>query len=339
MNVNITRTQFFLFLFVAQTGTVFISFQSPLILSAGRDAWLIFIIASFFHYFLLLFYERNYKQFELGPVISWLYKGYWLYLTISFIAYIDYSLAVWAFPKTPQFVVIGIMVGVSLYANLSRAETSLNISVILIPMIPLFVFFLLLAWNNYEWTYLFPIGEATRTEWIKGFLKTQYTFIGIELFLVYRQYVDPSRQVKGLPLLSYHLIWLFFFLLTILVSILFFAIDELTLIPEPIMYILKSQHVTFIERLDLFFIYIWMTWSIITIILFSFTALFVHRLHFKENRKRDTVIFHLLLFILPLFFLSEEASEAIEESLVYAHLFFAILLPIIIIFKNRGKPT
>lgn len=337
MNVNISRVQFFLFLFVAQSGTVFISFQSPLILAAGRDAWIIFIVASFFHYGLLLFYERYYKQFELGPVISWLYKGYWLYLTVSFISYIDYSLAVWAFPKTPQFIVIAIMVGVSLYANLSRAETAMNISVILIPMIPLFIFFLLLAWSRYEWTYLFPVGEATRSEWIKGLLKTQFTFLGIELFLVYRKYVDPDRQVKGWPLFSYHVIWMFFFLFTVVVSILFFTIEELEFIPEPLMYILKSQHVTFVERLDLFFIYIWMTWSIITIILFSFTALFVHRLHYKENRKRDTIIFHLLLLLLPLFFLTKESSERLENSLVYVHLFFAILLPIIIILKNRRK--
>ena len=47
------------------------------------------------------------------------------------------------------------------------------------------------------------------------------------------------------------------------------------MIPEPLLYILKSQEVTFVERLDLFFLYIWMIWSIITvaiILLFRFVC-------------------------------------------------------------------
>lgn len=337
--MKISRLQFFIFLFVTQSGVVFISFQSPLILKAGRDAWVVFIVASFLHYALLLLYERFYRQFKLGPITSWIYKIYWLYLTVSFIAYIDYSLAIWAFPKTPQIIVISIMVGVSLYANLSRAEIAMNISVVLIPMIPLFIFFLLLAWPKYEWTYLFPIGEISRLEWWQGFLKTQFAFLGIELFLIYRRYVVADEKIKGWPLFTYHLVWMLFFCFTVIVSLLFFSLDELKLIPEPLIYILKSQQVTFVERLDLFFIYIWMTWSIITIILFSYTALFIHRLHSKAKRKRDTVIFHLLLLFLPLFFLTKEASEKIEHTLIYVHLFVAIILPFLIMVKNRRNPV
>ena len=36
----------------------------------------------------------------------------------------------------------------------------------------------------------------------------------------------------------------------------FFALEEVQLIPEPIMYILKSQEVNFVKRLDIFFIYL-----------------------------------------------------------------------------------
>ena len=77
----------------------------------------------------LLLYERYYKDFRPGPIASWFYKGYWLLIIVAFISYIDYTLAVWAFPETPQFIVITIMVGISLYANLSRAETVMNLSV------------------------------------------------------------------------------------------------------------------------------------------------------------------------------------------------------------------
>ncbi|MEK5070323.1 GerAB/ArcD/ProY family transporter [Sporosarcina sp. FSL K6-1508] len=337
MNINISRTQFFLFLFVAQTGTVFISFQGPMIKAAGRDAWIIFLVAGLFHYALLLFYERFYPSFILGPIMSWLYKGYWLFLTVTFISYVDYTLAAWAFPNTPQFIVIALMVIISLYANLSRAETTMNLSVLLIPLIPLFLFFLALSWRDLEWTYLFPSVKASVAQWGHGMLKAQYAFIGIELFLIYRRFVDPDRKIKGLPLFIYQMIWLLFFLFTILITTLFFAREDMLMIPEPLMYILKSQQVSFIERLDLFFIYIWMSWSIITITLFSFSALFVHRMHNKKHSKRDIIIFHALLMLLPLFGLTKEATEKLQDSLVFAHLLFAIVLPVIIILVNRRK--
>ena len=55
---------------------------------------------------LLLFYERYYKQFTIGPFVGWLYKGYWLFIAVSYLAYIDYTLAVWGFPETPQIIVL-----------------------------------------------------------------------------------------------------------------------------------------------------------------------------------------------------------------------------------------
>ncbi len=42
-------------------------------------------------------------------------------------------------------------------------------------------------------------------------------------------------------------------MLSVLFTQLFFTIDEVKLVPEPIIYILKSQEVTFVKRLDIFF--------------------------------------------------------------------------------------
>lgn len=211
MTFKLSRIQFFLFLFVIQTGTVFLSFQTPFINVTGRDAWIIFIGVGIFHYVLLLLYERNYKFFKPGPIVSWLYKGYWLLIIVSFIAYIDYTLAVWAFPETPQFVVISIMVGVSLYANLSRSETVINLTVILVPLIPIFYFVLLLAWPEFVWTNLFPVAKIDGSDLLKGILASQFTFIGIELFLFFRKHVDSTQKIKGLPLFIYQMLWMFFF--------------------------------------------------------------------------------------------------------------------------------
>lgn len=53
-----------------------------------------------------------------------------------------YVLASWVLPpQTPEWLVVMLIVGLSLYANLVRPETVINIGVMLIPIIFLFVIF------------------------------------------------------------------------------------------------------------------------------------------------------------------------------------------------------
>ena len=337
MTINLSRFQFFLVLLITQTGSSFFSFPSPFINAVGRDAWIVFLVAGALHYMLLLFYEKYYKQFTVGPFVGWLYKGYWLFVAVTYLAYIDYTLAVWGFPNTPQVIVLAALVSISLYANLSKPETVINLSVILIPLIFIFFVFLLFTWNNLVWTNIFPLGEASKEDWIKGLIKAQTSFLGIELFLFFRRHVDIKEKIKGFPLFVYQMTWFSFFFFSVILTILFFTLPGLKEIPEPLLYILKSQEVTFVERLDLFFLYIWMIWSIITVTIISFSALYVHRLHTKEKKKKDVIIWHVLLVLLPLFFVSKHYVEKLTDIIVYVHLLFAIFIPVIVIIMNRRK--
>ncbi|NYF24722.1 GerAB/ArcD/ProY family transporter [Sporosarcina sp. JAI121] len=337
MNFRLSRIQFFLLLFIMQSGSSFFSFPSPFITATGRDAWLIFLVAGVLHYLLLLFYERYYQRFTIGPFVGWLYKGYWLFIAVTYLAYIDYTLAVWGFPKTPQFIVLAALVSVSLYANLSRAETIINLSVILIPLIFIFVIFLQFAWDDLTWTNIFPIGESTEKEWLIGLLKAQVAFIGIELYLFFRKHVDVKEEIKGFPLFVYQMLWFSFFFFSVLITLLYFTLAGIQAIPEPLLYILKSQELTFVERIDLFFLYIWMIWSIVTVTILSFSALYVHRLHANEHQKRDTIIWHVLLVFLPLFFLSKKYIEILNDVVIYVHLLFSVLIPFIVIIGSRRK--
>lgn len=337
MNFNLSRLQFFLLLFIVQTGSSFFSFPSSFINVVGRDAWLVFLVAGVLHYILLLFYERYYTQFTFGPFVGWLYKGYWLFVTVCYLAYIDYTLAVWGFPETPQVIVLAALVSVSLYANLSRAETVINLTVILIPLIFIFLITLQFAWEDLIWTNIFPLGEATGTEWLKGLLKAQIAFMGIELYLFFRRYVDVKKKVKGFPLFIYQMVWFSFFFFSIIVTILYFTLTGLHEIPEPLLFILKSQEVTFVERIDLFFLYIWVIWNVITVTIFSFSAMYVHRLHAKKKNKRDTIIWHVLLILFPLFFVSKEFVEKLIDFVIYLQLLFTIFIPAVVIITNRRK--
>ena len=172
------------------------------------------------------------------------------------------------------------------------------------------------------------MGESTGAEWAKGLLKAQIAFIGIELYLFFRKHVDIKQKIKGFPLFVYQLVWLSFFLFSVLIMLLYFTLPGLERIPEPLLFLLKSQEVTFVERLDLFFLYIWTMWTIVTVTIISFAALYVHRLHTNEHHKRDTIIWHVLLVLLPLFFLSKQAIVKLNDIIIYVHLVFSLLIPV-----------
>lgn len=339
MNVSLTKAQFFLLLFIFQTGVVYIAFQTPLIINSRNSSWLIFIVASVIHYGLLLFFERYHSYFYLNVFFRWVYQIYWLLMTAVFIAYMSYVLASWVLPQTPEWIVVVIIVALSLYANLSRPETAINIGVMLIPIIFLFVIFLMLAIPDLTWSNLFPIEWKNTKQIGAGLIHSIYAYFGIEMYLVYRPFLQKDLQVKGKPLLIYQLVIFVFYFVSVLFTQMFFSVDEISLIPEPIMYILKSQEVNFVKRLDIFFIYIWLSWSIVTVMIYglSFRVLYLSKK--RKHPKRSIVFFHLLLAILPLFVMQFQRIEFIKNSIHYVLIVFTILLPMMIICWNkwRGK--
>lgn len=339
MNFSLSKAQFFLLLFIIQTGVVYIAFQTPLIIYSQHSAWYVFFLASIFHYGLLLFFERYYQFFFLNGFFRWVYLIYWLLITAVLIAYLGYVLASWVLPRTPEWIVVMMIVGLSLYANLVRPETIINIGVMLIPIIFLFVIFLMLAIPDLTWSNLFPVEWNNTRQIMAGMIHSMYAFFGIEMYLLYRPFLKQDLQVKGKPLLIYQLVIFIFYFISVVFTQMFFALEEVQLIPEPIMYILKSQEVNFVKRLDIFFIYIWLSWSIVTVMIYglSFRVLYLSKK--RKHPKRIIVFFHLLLAILPLFVMQFQRIEFIKNSIHYVLIVFTILLPMMIICWNkwRGK--
>ena len=173
---------------------------------------------------------------------------------------------------------------------------------------------------------------------VKRPLKAQIAFIGVELYLFYRGYVNVKEKIKGFPLFLYQIFGYRSSFFPSFLHFSYFTLTGLQSIPEPLLYILKSQEVTFVERLDLFFLYIWMIWSIITVTIFSFSALFVHRLHTKAAYVKGIQLFgmyYLLLFLYS--FYQNIEYEILNDVIIYLHLIFSIIIPTIVIIANRRK--
>ncbi|RIJ65483.1 GerAB/ArcD/ProY family transporter [Rummeliibacillus sp. POC4] len=339
MNFKLTKIQFFLMLFFIETGVIYISFQQGVIDYGGRDAWIMFGVASIFMYLLLFFYEKNYKFFRLGKITKWIYILYWLVVIISFLSYMQYTLNVWIIQNMPPFYSLLAIVLVTLYISLSRPSTTVNLGVLIIPLVFIFIVFILLATHELKFSNILPIGTSTVPQWLKGMHYSLTAFIGIESYLMLRKNVLKDEEIKGKPILIFHLIVSIFMGASVIGVEFYFMLKEIRLIPDPILYILKSQKVTFVKRLDIFFIYIWLAWSLLTINLFLFNIRIALSTQEGKNPKPLLFIIHGIIMIAPLFFIGVGQVEFIRKYLIYLFYPFSIILPMIIILFNRRRDS
>jgi len=335
MTIQLTKVQLFLLMFVMQTGFVYTSFQNMVIEHSKRDATIQFLVVAVIFFMQLLFFERMHKYFFLNKFTKALYLIYWTSYIIVFVVYITYVLTTWVFPNTPESVLIAIFLSVCLYASISRPETAINIGVVLIPMLLLFLLFMFLTVKNLSVTNLLPFFYDRSNTWFMGFIFSTYAFGGAEMYIVLRKYLAKSEKMPKKALAIYFIILTSFYLLSITFTLMFFSLEELKLIPEPILYILHSVEVTFVKRLDLFFVYIWLSWSLVTIV----NYVLVIRVVYFENKIKYPKVKLLIFFIVVggtanvMFRFS--ILEFLKQNLVYGVIAFSFLLPILIIVINK----
>lgn len=337
MSVQLTKAQLFLLMFVIQTGFVYISVQHQIIEHAHRDATIQYLIIAVVFFLQLLFYERMHQYLYLNSFVKAIYLIYWtIYITV-FVSYITYILTIWVFPNTPTLVLITIFLSVCLYASISRPETAVNVGVVLIPMLLLFLIFMFLTVPNLNVTNLLPLFYDRSNTWFKGFIYCTYAFGGAETYIILRKYLASNGKISKKAIAIYFIILTSFYLLSISFTLMYFSLNEITLIPEPILYILHSVEVTFVKRLDLFFVYIWLSWSLVTIVNY---VLVMRLVYFEKKIKSPKIklfIFFTVVTISANLLIRFSIINFFKVYLVYGTVLFTFLLPMIIILFNRVR--
>lgn len=337
MSIQLTKVQLFLLMFVMQTGFVYTSIQNLIIEHAKRDATIQFIIIAIIFFLQLLFFERMHKYFVLNGLTKAIYLAYWFLYIIVFVVYITYVLTTWVFPNTPTIVLILIFLSVCFYASVSRPETAVNIGVVLIPMLFLFLLFMFLTIPDLNATNLLPLFYDRSDTWFKGLLFCTYAFGGAEMYVILRKYLLKNEKMSKKALTLYFTLLTSFYLLSISFTLMYFALGEIKIVPEPILYILHSVEVTFVKRLDLFFVYIWLSWSLVAIVNY---VLVIRLVYFEKKRKSpklQLLIFFIIIAVTSNYLIRFSVLDFFKHNLIYMTIIFTFFLPIIIILVNKVR--
>src|SRR5699024_2357724 len=126
-----------------------------------------------------------------------------------------------------------------------------------------------------------------------------------------------------------------------LITLLYFSENELKIVPEPVLYLMKAFSSRMIERPDLLFTSMWIVLAVTTLIITVYSGtLGIMTVMHSSNLRNYTILFTLLSFLLSLSLYDKHIINVVSKIHNYTStpvLFFmpVILLLIAIIFRKR----
>ncbi|MCA0969765.1 spore germination protein [Halobacillus litoralis] len=345
---KISRRQYFFLLVQTQIGVGVLSLPSDLHQVAKQDGWISLAIAGavlpviLFCLFLIgkqfpdsTFEQMTEKLFSKwgGRVFSFLYILYFSSVAALIILLFGRMISLWVLPNTPFWAIALCMVIVGLYLANGGLLVLARFYTMVSGLLPVLIILTLFSFQEVHLMYLMPIGESGISKIFEGASEAMLSFFGFFVSLVIFSEVEGKPRQKFIIILLAHFFTFFFYMITLLVSYTFFSTTELSLVPEPLLYMLKSFELPFVARIDLFFISVWFV-SVAT----SYTTyLYIASLGLKQLfRTKSIKVFNLVISLFVYAFtllIGFDVAKVDRHAnvVVYGGYIFSFTIPIVMV--------
>ena len=268
----ISYQQFFFLLIHAQSGVGVLSLPYDMHNSVHSDGWISILVAGVLVQGILFAYLLLFKRFgsqnlleiasmllgkKIGKLISLFYSLYFLSVgSLILVLYIG-IINRWILPYTPNWIIGALLVLAGIYLCVDGLKVLARFYTLVTPL--MFILFLLISYTLKDANiyYILPIGQAGIKNIIFGSKDAFLSMLGFEAVLIIFPLVIGSNR-KKFKVMSYaNLFITLLYTYLIIVSFIYFSPDELKIIPEPLLYMLKSYTFKVMERTDLLFLSIW----------------------------------------------------------------------------------
>lgn len=357
---TISMAQFTFFIIQTQVGVGILSLPFAIFNGGAKtDGWISVLLAGLFiqgvificwllskHHPGLPFSEILTTLFGkiIGKSILFLYIIYFILVSTTILSLFYQIIRDWALPNTPSWF-IGLLISLPIfYLIIDKLRVIVRFHVLSSFYIILLVFFTLPAYTHVDIRFLLPIGENGLLNILKGTKESLLSMLGFELILFIFPFVQGSEKQKLVSAsVANGIVTLLYTYLTFLTYI-FFHPEEIPLVPEPVLYLLKAFSFTIVERVDIVFLTIWLISVITSLMSYIYVNSFSFAYFLKNNRKHHSYVLYMLgipyvLSILPNSVYMNEKLGSIVGNL---GLLFAICIPILsyiisALFYKRGK--
>lgn len=354
---KITSFQLLFLLIHAQIGVGIITLPNEIFMKAKSDSWISVLLAGLVIQLAILIYGflmRRYPSKNLyevmtvifgkiiGKILVGIYILYFIFLGSVFFARFVLILKTWMMPLTPKPVLVGIIALLSIYAVRGSLQSISRFFMLASAVIFFYFVFAIYSFKDGNITYILPIGDTGVMPILAGASTAALAFQGYEYFLfLYPVVRANTNEVLKTATLANILVTIFY-TIVVLANSLFFSEEEFKLVPEPLLYLIKSFTFKIIERPDLIFTTLWIVLVTTTSIMILYIAsLGVVSLFESGNRTIYVLIIALLAYSISLFFNGVydvvKVSKLLSPLVLIFSLFFPAFMSLIVVIFNKRE--
>lgn len=351
VNSKISLHQLYFLIVITQIGVGVLSLPNSVFLIAKNDSWISVILAGFIVQIILIIIwkvDQLTKGKDLLEITNQLFgKGLGKFFQVIYLCYflsvgtiilILYNevLKTWVFTHTPKHLIIGLFVIVSIYLVVSGLNVIASFFVLVSILIIVLLISVSVALKESHIFYLFPIGINGFINIFKGTKECFLAMLGFELCFLFLARTKASNKEKLTVITIANITVTFIYTFITFVSILFYSPDELKLVPEPVLYMMKEYTFIVLERVDLIFLSVYIVVVVTTYSSYLFAASNALKHIISNHTKYTTYGAGCITFIFAILPKTHLQIEEITKYIGFSSIGFILIVPslmlILIIF-------
>ncbi|KAA0563517.1 GerAB/ArcD/ProY family transporter [Bacillus sp. CH30_1T] len=359
---NLTALQLTFFIIQAQIGVGILGLPFNVFSAAKQDSWISILFAGVVIQLIVFlmwglgkrFPENSLFEYSslltgkfFGMLINLLYIIFGLMVASLVLMYASTIIKMWVLPITPKWIIILLLTIPAVYLGKEKVSEISNIFVVVSALIGLLIVISFIVMFTYpvDWRYLFPIGHAGLINILKGTKEAYFSMLGFELLLIlypYFQQIGERKVLLSVSLANFCVTLIYTFLT--IVSVITFSPEELLLIPQPVLYFVKSLYLQIVERIDLVFVSLWVVNVITSLTTYLFLSTEGCSISFSKHKKFKrylyTLFFGALAGGIALIPNKESEIETFNKGVVYMSYLTLLVLPILLLglsFISKGS--
>ncbi|MGM0836699.1 MAG: GerAB/ArcD/ProY family transporter [Bacillota bacterium] len=354
---SISQGQLYFLVIQSQMGVGVLSLPFAVHSTAKGDGWISIILAGiviqiWLYIFLTItrwFPEKN--IYQISKHLFGRFMG-----SIVVIAYLLYFTAVaalvtvlqtglinkWILTLTPFWIIYLLIIVVAVYLATDNILTIARFFSLSTGVVLFFVLLVSTVYRDANISYILPVGEGGIANIFLAVKDVLIALTGFEIILmVYPLLKEKKKTFKTLTLANITTISVYTFL--VFTSLIIFSPKEITLVPEPVLYMLKAISFEIIERLDLIFLSIWVIPMTNSIIIYLYQASKgLKELFHTESHSPFVPIIVIPIFVSGFFLQDKFIIEKIDSFFQYIIYSFVFILPVLLLIvgffrKKTGK--
>lgn len=354
---KISPTQLFFLLVQSQIGVGILSLPYTMAKAAKIDGWISIIIGGIaIQIFILIYFVimskfpnrkvREIVEILFGKVVRKIFEiGLMLYtITVSvlILGLFTRMLDRWVLPETPNWIISLLMVVCAYFLAKEEIRVLARFYVIVSMIIFIFLGLILYSLKDANIYYIMPIANTGWKEIFFGSRHALTAMFGFEFIMFLTAMSTGTEQLKFKFITASNIVVTTFYTLSTLACFLFFSPQDIILIPEPLLYLIKAFSFNIVERTDLLFLSLWIYSVYTSFTAYVFWGIDCYKDVFNSDKSsRNTfILLAIIFFCTQIPFDTEESTAQFSKYASYAG-FIIVTIPIIllpfVLFSRKGQ--